>query len=356
MARSDAISVNGKWLSHPVTGTERYASEIVRIWVAEHGDRVELLVPEDAVLPEWTRGSTIRRSRFRGQIFEQLILPVLSRGRMLVCMGGPAPLLKRRQTVVLHDAGAFRLPRSYSRAFGTWYRVLYSVLARSARHVCTVSAFSAEELASAVHRPRAQFVLAPCGWQHMLRVEARRPENAEIPNEFAMFLGTPAPHKNVRRTLQAFAGAGITCVVVGGLTRPDVFGLDEDALPAHRVLLLGRLPDDEVAWLLQRATALVFPSFYEGFGLPILEAQSEGCPVIASNAASLPEVAGEGAVFFDPRDPEAALPLYEHLRDREARARLVERGRRNLERFSWEASAAVLARTAGLTRPGRSEA
>jgi glycosyltransferase involved in cell wall biosynthesis len=106
--------------------------------------------------------------------------------------------------------------------------------------------------------------------------------------------------------------------------------------------VLGRISDREVAWLYRHADALVFPSRYEGFGLPVVEAQRLGCPVASSNAASLPEVAGGGAAYFDPDDPESLRAALDSLAvDRDGWA---ARGRANAERFRWADTAAAVER------------
>ena len=116
--------------------------------------------------------------------------------------------------------------------------------------------------------------------------------------------------------------------------------------------MLGRLSDGEVAWLYRHADALVFPSRYEGFGLPVVEAQRLGCPVVCSNAASLPEVAGYGAAYFDPDDHESLRDALESVDvDRDGWA---ARGRVNAERFRWADTAAAVERVLDrVTRPPR---
>ena len=101
------------------------------------------------------------------------------------------------------------------------------------------------------------------------------------------------------------------------------------------------MSDHELAELLRGATALVFPSLYEGFGLPIVEAQALGCPVIASDRASIPEVAGDGALYFDALDPAQAVALVRSL-DAGTREGLVQRGHANVARYTWDATAMTL--------------
>ena len=111
--------------------------------------------------------------------------------------------------------------------------------------------------------------------------------------------------------------------------------------------------DAELAWLYRHAAALVFPSKYEGFGMPPLEAQALGCPVISSTAASLPEVLADTALYFDPDDTTALLDRLGELEgDPELAARLRARGLENARRYSWTGSAAVVLRALGVAAPG----
>ncbi|MGN6408290.1 MAG: glycosyltransferase family 4 protein [Curtobacterium sp.] len=346
------VAVNGKWLSHALTGTERYAGEILRAWCARGAD-LELIVPRDAVLPDWVRGVRVRRSRFRGQLFEQVVLPLTTVGRTLVSMGGPAPLLKRRQVVVLHDASVFVVPGSYSRRFVTWYRVMMRAVSRGGARLVTVSAFSAGELAGALRLPPDRFTVVPGAGSHLRTAEEAAPPQ-EVPERFALFLGTPAPHKNIGPMLAAFAEAEIPTVVVGAASRTDIFGFGASGARPGSVVSVGRVDDRAVVWLLRRATALVFPSRYEGFGLPVIEAQEVGCAVVASSAAAMPEVGGDGALYFDPARPGDAVAQFQRLADAATREDLVDRGARNARRFDWEASADALARIAGVPLRERS--
>jgi len=107
-----------------------------------------------------------------------------------------------------------------------------------------------------------------------------------------------------------------------------------------RVIFTGYLPDEELVLLLQHATVFVFPSLYEGFGIPVLEAMAAGVPVVCSNAASLPEVAVEAALLFDPLAvDELAVTIRRLIDDPNLRAELVRMGYKNVSRFSWETTA-----------------
>jgi len=339
--------VNGKWLSRPVTGTGRYAQEVVRSLVAD-GVPLVLHVPRDADVPGWlSEQCSVVRHRGTGAVFEQLELPVATRGRYLVNMAGPAPLLKRKQLVVMHDATPLRWPASYSRRFVAWYRVLDTWFARTATHVVTVSTFSRSELSAVLKAPAERWTLASCGHEHFERLEARRPDlpAAFDPGRpFLVCVGTLALHKNLvgPATVLARAGWQVLVVGTGGPSRVYASGATEQ-LP-DGLLLLGRIDDEELAWCYDHALALVFPSRYEGFGLPVVEAQSRGCPVVSSDAASLPEVLDGSGLLFGPDDHEQLLRHVEHLRaDAAARSALSEAGRINVRRYRWSTTARTIA-------------
>lgn len=178
---------------------------------------------------------------------------------------------------------------------------------------------------------------------------------------YVLHVGTLQPRKNLRRLVQAWARvvadshlAGMRLVLAGGRGwgNEDLCAAVEAADVRSSVILTGYLSEMEKSALLRRARAYVFPSLYEGFGFPVLEAQSVGVPVACSNTSALPEVAGSGAVLFDPLDVEAiahAIKLV--LTDEATRERLIEAGRCNLMRFSWEACARAVLNS--LTAAGR---
>ncbi len=348
---SRRLGLNGKWLAQELTGTQRYAREMTRHLVPLLPGRPVLHVPADAVVPDWLAAQVeTRRSRLRGMAFEQLALPLAARRELLLSLGGPAPVLARRQVVTMHDATPFRLPHTYSRAFATWYRLMYRAVARRASRIVTVSAFSRDELADVLHADLHLFVVVPNGVGHVAAGETPvRP--AGVPDApFALMVGPAAAHKNIAPVAAAVARRGVEVVVVGGGGSQQVFGGgdgspdDGPTAAGAAVHRLGRLTDAEVSWLYAHAGVLVFPSLYEGFGLPVVEAQRAGCPVVASDRASLPEVAGLGALLVDPTRPDDVAAAVERvLRDPVLADGLRGHGHTNAERFSWDASAAVLA-------------
>ncbi|BBY17240.1 glycosyltransferase family 4 protein [Mycolicibacterium litorale] len=338
----DRVHVNGKWLAQPLTGTQRYATEMVRCLVGAEAVDLVLHTPKGVEAPAWASAPhvEIRPAPVGGVLFEQLYLPAATAGRMLLNFAGPAPVLKRRQLVTMHDATAFRHPHTFRRAFVAFYWVMYVVLSRTARLLLTVSDFSADELACVLRVDRGRFLVAPCAADGLTQLDPARPD-LDVDGGQYLVVGTLAQHKNLTGAVAALTASGRRVVVVGAAGRDQVFAAIADLRTAATVA--GRLTDAELVWLYRNSRALVFPSKYEGFGLPVLEAQVLGCPVISSSAASLPEVGGRGALYFDPDDSRDLLARIEEFeRDAGLAADLIERGRLNAERYSWERSAATV--------------
>ncbi|WP_197283589.1 glycosyltransferase [Mycobacterium sp. Marseille-P9652] len=338
--RSVSVCVNGKWLAQPASGTQRYATGVMRaVSATPIAPHVTLIVPRDATEPPWAGRFRIVRSRLRGQLFEQLALPWLSRGAHLYSLAGPAPLLKRKQTVVMHDAMPFRCPGTFRLAFIVWYRFMYTVLSRTATRLFTVSSFSRTELSSVLGVPERRFELAPCGADH---VDARPLADAGTPlpfapGSYALIVGNLAPHKNVIAAAGALSGGGVPVVVVGGAQQ--VF---RDVAPDRpsAVCFLGRIDDRQLRRLYGTAGVLVAASSYEGFGLPIVEAGRLGCPAVYATGSALTEVAGESGCGFPPGDWDRCVEVVRRiLSSTDLRHELAARARSNAARFTWAGAA-----------------
>jgi glycosyltransferase involved in cell wall biosynthesis len=175
----------------------------------------------------------------------------------------------------------------------------------------------------------------------------------ELPDGFAFFPAMSFPHKNHIRLLEALVilrdrhNLIVPLVGVGRIYKPhwpfitekvDRFKLRD------QVMLFGQVTEEELNAMFALARFMVFPSLFEGLGLPVLEAQQLNIPVLSSTASCLPEVAGDGALYFDPADPEAiAAAIRRVYEEPELLPSLVERGAANLERYSWPAAAATFA-------------
>jgi glycosyltransferase involved in cell wall biosynthesis len=183
--------------------------------------------------------------------------------------------------------------------------------------------------------------------QHATRNTQHAIRHLQLPARYLLAIGTIQPRKNYARLIEAYASLGYkpdegALVIVGkpGWRAEHVAEIEAKAKHAG-VILAGHVSDAEKDALLANATTYVFPSLYEGFGMPILEAQAAGAPVITSNTSSCPEVAGDGALLVNPTDTRAiADAIRRLLSDEPLRQSLIAKGHANAAGFSWEKCAA----------------
>lgn len=363
----EPVFVNGRFLAQRQTGVQRAAAELVRALDGVLADAGAAAPPVTVLTPPGAETDRVPLERIAvrevgrgsGYPWEQWDLPRAAGGHLLINFGNVAPLLHRRNAILIHDASVFDRPDAYGWRFRAAMRVMLPLLARRAEALFTVSAFSADRLTRHGVANRRGYTVVPSGTEHIARIRPDADALARYglePGRYVLFLGSLHPNKNLAgalETIRRVGSPGIRLAVVGAADA-RVFTPDgrPAADPGDRALFLGAVDDDAMAALYAGALCLLFPSFYEGFGLPPLEAMALDCPVIASNRASIPEVCDHAAWLFDPSDSAGMAAAIDRLaNDRGARTRLIERGRERARQFTWRASAQRLAETLGIVGP-----
>jgi glycosyltransferase involved in cell wall biosynthesis len=238
------------------------------------------------------------------------------------------PSVEKPSVVTLHDVQHLDLPGMFPRSERRFRSVAWHRSAQGAQRVIVMSEFVRERAVEKLGLDPARLRVIPLGLDH----DELRPGSGER-EPFLLYPARRWPHKNHERLFEAFAmlrgeRPELRLVLTGGGDFSDV----PDGVEAR-----GHVPRSEVVSLMQRASALVFPSLYEGFGLPPVEAMACGCPVASSNAASLPEVVGDAARLFDPHDPVAiADAVRDVLADPQP---WIDRGLARAAQFSWDETA-----------------
>lgn len=311
------VFINGRFLARRPTGVDRFAIETLRALdellerpTDQTTIQIILLVPatEQARALELKNIKIVPVGRLKGALWEQLELPWLTRGKLLLNLCNAAPVLKHKQMVVIHDAAPARVPESYSWGFRIWYGLLMPWLGRVALRVLTVSEFSRNELTLAYGIPPEKITVLPESGEHILRILADETilEQFDLHRRpYILGVSSMSPHKNFATLIRAVELLGRDCgfdVVIAGAANPRIFASADLPLFVKHV---GYVSDEALRALYEHAACFVFPSYYEGFGLPAAEAMALGCPVIAANAASIPEVCGDYAIYFESCNSES---------------------------------------------------
>jgi len=261
------------------------------------------------------------------------------------------PLVHPRASLVtVHDLGYLYFPRTHP-----WPQRLYLDVStrwnvRAAAHLLADSEATKADIVAHYGTPPDKITVAYPGHDETLApvrnlaaIEAVKTHYG-IVGDYFLYLGTLQPRKNLARIITASAALKPETVLVlagkRGWLYEDLFAQVRRMGLERRVLFPGYVPDENKVALLSGALAFVFPSLYEGFGLPVVEAQACGCPVITSTTSSLPEVAGGTALLVNPGDTDAIAAAMQRIAtDPALRESLIERGFANVHRFSWTACA-----------------
>ena len=345
-------------------GLEVYARELLRALPAARPDlRLTAFVNREARAAggEWDDVADVvevpvrARNRVEWVRGEQQLLPGLARraGVDLVhSLASTAPLRGRfRRVVTIHDLHYRVVPEAHFGLLGLGMRVLVPLAARRSHRVIAISQATAADVRRYLHVPDERLDVVPNG---LGITPAGAPEPEDVLRErhalgdrrVVLSVSAKRPHKNLLALIEALAAIPVEqrpLLVIPGYPTPHERELRERAeqLGALADLrLLGWVSGPELEGLYALAAAFVFPSLHEGFGLPVLEAMRRGLPVACSNTSSLPEVAGDAALLFDPRDTAAITrAIHTLLDDRAAADGLRAAGVAQAARFTWEATA-----------------
>ncbi len=335
-----------------VGGTETYAAGLIPALLHHQAitSVVAFVAPSAAAwsLPDDRRISrVVCRSAGHGPAAryatEQLLLPRLAREHgidLLHSLGYTSPVRPATPAVVtVHDLNFIHLGHLMAPSRRLALQTIVPAGMRAARAILTDSQASAQQISERWPQLADRVHVAYCGTPPVPSVPAPPANGTARPYLLAM--SSASPHKNIERLLEAWRQLwhrgvrSYDLVLVGHVPA----GWSADALP-EGVRQRGWLPQDELDGTLRAAAGLVFPSLYEGFGLPLLEAMARGVPVASSNVFSLPEVGGDAALYFDPENTtEMAHALQRLITDTMLRQSLAEAGVRNAARFTWEACA-----------------
>jgi len=321
--------------------------------VAKEFNLILLGNSKELLLFSWAKGLEI--IEFTPKIYsikEQLLYPfVIPKTDLFWCPHFNAPLLPVRAKKILttiYDVNHLANRKTISFVKWMYAKLLYNSAVSKSEKTITISEFSKSELLKFTKIKERKIILIYCGvdYNHF----SKKKENTEInvPEKYILYVGNVKPHKNLITLLKAYKELSKTIktkyklVILGkkeGFITPDidVFQFIKENNLMKDIFFTGYIADELVPSLYQKASLFVFPSLYEGFGLPILEAMASGVPVLSSNATSLPEVGGDAVIYFDPMDYiDLAQQIQIFLAEGELRKNFVEKGKQQAKKFSWK--------------------
>lgn len=360
------IGIDARMFSDMFTGIGRYNFELTkRLFQVKEidGKKIEWVIfMNDPQFESFKAGNNVRKVRVNAGHYS--FAEQWKFGRMLEkekCdlvhfTHFNLPLLYRRPFVTtIHDTTISFYP---GKKMNVWWRKLayHWVIwhaTKHARHLITVSRNTQKDVEQLlkISTDKIQTIWNGLGQDFVklepVEVEKRLEKLSLQGGRFLLYTGVWREHKNLVGLIEAF---GLLCakdesfkdlkLVITGkedLHYPEVKQAVADLGLQNQVCFVGLVPFDQLVALYNGAEAFVFPSFYEGFGFPPLEAMRVGTPVVASNAASIPEVCGEGALYFDPENvKDMAEQIEKVLTDKILRKKLIEKGRQQVQKFSWD--------------------
>ena len=343
MRNQRQLFINGGFAaSQSITGVQRYALEITkRILERRACGAYEITV----ITPQRQHAGFLARN-----LWEQIGLWSRARHGVLFSPSNIGPWFHPRHVVTIHDMRAYSDEHLDSLPYRTlqWHRASLKVLSKTARRIVTDSHYSQSAICEKLGVPEERIEVIYPGADHVLefgRDDSTLDRLRLQRSGYVLAVGSLYPHKNLRMLHAIDWGVyGLKLCIVGEApkTRARAFQdiVEEARNQPDSILYTGRLSDAEIRALYTGAFAYVFPSLYEGFGFPPLEAMYCGCPVIASNRTSIPEVCGDAAVYFDAVSREDLHNAVQKLVSGDAlRKRMVQLGYERARQFTWSRAA-----------------
>lgn len=343
------VVVNARFLTQPITGVQRFAVEIC-LRLKELLPKTIFLAPANVLHTDLaTQLGVTKLGRLTGHLWEQIELPLyLSKCGypLLLNLCNTAPLIYKRKIVCIHDLAFLINPSWFSPTFATFYRFLIPKVARSSQKLLTVSEFSKSTITELLGIPTHNIEVIYNAVSESTFSSNEFGENKY--GRYVLAVGSLDPRKNLRTLIKAFIRLqepSLKLVIAGASSKIFKDEAFEKLIGNNpSVVFTGYLTDKELRTAYKHAKLFIYPSLFEGFGLPPLEAMCCGCATIVSHSSSLPEVCGDASFYIDPLDEQGiAEGIRRLLHCEEERLTLIEAGNKQCKMFNWDSSSQKLA-------------
>lgn len=341
------IYINGRFLSQQITGVQRYAEEIIKAIDAQINNEQNykwiLLTPKNTIRNIKLENIELKKIGYlKSHLWEQIELPFYCKDGVLLNFTGCAPIIKKNQIITIHDAAVCVMPKSFSFAFRSWYKIMFNIVGRRAKRILTVSEFSKKEISKYFNIPFDKIDVTYNGIDHILRINPDETVFCKFGierNNYVLAVSSLNPSKNFKLILEAAKQLKNINFVIAGGSNVNVFKEQGFEITSN-VKFIGYIKDEELISLYKYATCFVYPSIYEGFGIPPIEAMYCRCPVIVSNIEVLSEVCGKGALYCDIKNADILTNKIQQIYNNIINIdKLIEEGKKNIKKYKWDNAA-----------------
>ncbi|BCZ47100.1 mannosyltransferase [Clostridium gelidum] len=300
------VIINGRFLTRKVTGVERYAREItLELDKLSKPGQYLIAVPKNAVhIPNFQNIKVVKIGSLTNRLWEHISFSiyVIRQKAISLNLCNAAPFLNPG-IVCVHDIKPIVVPQYFSKKFLLLYKMLFFNVFHRAKIVITVSEFSKSEILKFYNYDSNKVYVIPSAWQHFKKInfDERVLKKYQLKkNEYYFSMSSLEPNKNFKWIIKQAINNSTSEFVIAGSVNNNVFANNDFIEKPANVKFLGYIGDEEAKTLMRDCKAFLFPTFYEGFGLPPLEAMSVGAKAIVSNTKCMHEVYGDTVFYIDP--------------------------------------------------------
>ena len=337
------IQVNTRVCKKKLTGVQRYIQELLAYF--PENTYQEMMPPQT------------QKQGFKAHLWEQVVLPYKTQNKLLWSPSNSGPIYKKKHVLTIHDLVPIDHPEYLSKRFASWYQWLLPRLAHHCDHILTVSEFSKSRIIDRLSVPEkkvtvthlAPFELGVLSTATHTAIAEKFKKMGIHPQRYIFTLGSIEPRKNLHSVLSAWTKlqnelpSDYTLVIAGLDASKELSHVFADMalgnLPKS-VKRIGYIQDAEIQWLMSNTTGFIYPSFYEGFGLPVMESMACGAPVITSQQSSMSEFASDCSILVNPHASEdIAQAMLDLIQQPDLRQKLSDQAKIQVKKFSWQKTA-----------------
>lgn len=336
--------INGRFLTQPITGVNRFALEICKSLKV-------MKVRFSLIVPEWYNYNNeygfdlVYYGKLKSHFWEQVdLLRFLKtkKSPLLLNLSGLGPIFYSNQVITIHDLSFYVNPNWFSFFYRKFYGIVTPVLAKKSKAILTVSLFSKSEIIKYLPVKDDKITVIYNAVSEFSLNQNSQNANKLNDRKYILAVSSLDARKNHQILIDAFNCEEFTAydlLLVGKSAKHFKFNLSEYS-GKENIKFLGYVTDNELSNLYHNATVFIYPSLYEGFGIPPLEAMAHSCPVIVSDITVFREVCGDAAVYVDPENIDSVRKgILNVLNNERLRVKLIDSGKNRVKQFSWMSSA-----------------